>query len=108
MRTRGHFLAELRRDEFDPSVASLSVEIDYYVGRVGLPQYLSQMLGDAATAPMARCVLGWPDGRIFAGRLWRRPEQQLQRYIRYECGRLDLPYVVEVHLGGGHVAVRYL
>jgi hypothetical protein len=93
-----------------PLLLELRAARDAYVKRSGLATYLSQMLDGFATTSMRHCVLGWEDGRVVEGNVLRPIRDRARRvqdYIREKCHQ-DLPYVVEVHLGVGHVDVRYL
>ena len=89
-------------------VVECSKLIDRYLYHVGLPTYLSQMLGRLATVSMYRCMLGWLDGRILVGRICEHPRMQAQQFLKYKVGIKDLPYVVEVTLEEGLVVARYV
>ena len=83
---------------------------DHYILKVGLPTYLSQMLGDLATAPMQYCTLYSEDGRRIEINLNGSHNQPMQRFIAKWFGKDDLPCKVEVRRGSnpGRTEVRYL
>jgi hypothetical protein len=69
---------------------------DHYLLRVGLPTYLSQMLGELATAPMRDCRLYADDRRRIEISLNGSHNQPIQRFIAKRFGRENLPFKVEV------------
>lgn len=69
---------------------------DHYILKVGLPAYLSQMLGDLATVPMQYCTLYSEDGRRIEIHLNGRHNQPVQRFIAKCFGKDNLPFRVEV------------
>jgi len=83
---------------------------DHYIVRVGLPTYLSQMLGELATVPMQYCRLYTEDSRRIEINLNGSHKQPVQRFIArwFEAG--NLPFRVEVRRrpGSDRVEVRYL
>jgi hypothetical protein len=83
---------------------------DHYILRVGLPTYLSQMLGDVATVPMQYCQFYAEDGRPVKIDLNGNHYQPVQRFIAKRFGKDNLPFKVEVHRASnpGRVEVRYL
>ena len=83
---------------------------DHYILRVGLPTYLSQMLGDLATVPMQYCQLYAENCRRIEVNLNGSHNQPVQRFIAKRFGKDNLPFKVEVHRkpDPDHVEVRYL
>jgi hypothetical protein len=82
---------------------------DHYISRVGMPAYLSQMLGDIAKIPIRMCKLIWEDGNTFDGKLeLERSDMAVQHFIRKHYRIHTLPYVIEAHLGVEQVQTRYL
>jgi hypothetical protein len=102
------YLLQAGRGPGDPLVALLRRLRDEYLESIGVASYLSQMLGECATVPVGKCILGWEsdgDDRVLSE--FNEPWRQVQRYLRAWYGN-DLPYVVEVHEGDRRVAVKYL
>ncbi len=91
-------------------IATFNEIRDHYILRVGLPTYLSQMLGGSATAPMQYCTLYSEDGRRIEINLNGSHNQPMQRFIAKWFGKDDLPFKVEVRRGSkpGRAEVRYL
>lgn len=83
---------------------------DQYVRRVGLPTYLSQMLGDLATTPTRFCTFRTEHSHPIQIRLNGRHNQPVQRFIAKHFGPDNLPFRIEVRREGkpGRVEVRYL
>jgi hypothetical protein len=83
---------------------------DHYILRVGLPTYLSQMLGDLATVPMQYCKLYTEGCRPIEINLNGSHNQPVQRFIAKWFGKDNLPFKVEVRKESnpGRVEVRYL
>lgn len=83
---------------------------DHYLLRVGLPTYLSQMLGELATAPMRDCSLYTEDCRRIMINLNGSHNQPVQRFIARQFGVENLPFKIEVHKGSNpdRAEVRYL
>jgi hypothetical protein len=83
---------------------------DHYILRVGLPTYLSQMLGELATVPIKHCKLYTEDCRCIKFSLDGNHNQSLQRFIAKQFGKNDLPFKVEVCRGSNpdRAEVRYL
>jgi hypothetical protein len=105
--------AHCLRAGFPPNhviIATLNEIRDHYILRVGLPTYLSQMLGDSAAAPMQYCTLYSEDGRRIEINLNGSHNQPMQRFIAKWFGKDDLPFKVEVRRGSnpGRTEVRYL
>jgi hypothetical protein len=105
--------AHCLRAGFPPNhviIETLNEIRDHYILRVGLPTYLSQMLGDLATVPMQYCNLYSEDGRRIEINLNGGHKQPMQRFIAKWFGKDDLPFKVEVRRGSkpGRTEVRYL
>jgi hypothetical protein len=83
---------------------------DHYLLRVGLPTYLSQMLGELATAPMRDCSLYADDCRRIGINLNGSHNQPVQRFIARQFGVENLPFKVEVRKESNpdRIEVRYL
>ncbi|NIP26584.1 MAG: hypothetical protein GWN55_06510 [Phycisphaerae bacterium] len=83
---------------------------DGYISEVGLPTYLSQMLGPLATVEMRYCALYNEDGRRLEFHLNGRHNQSVQRFIADYLGAGELPFKVEVcrEANPDRVEVRYL
>ena len=63
---------------------------DQYILRVGLPTYLSQMLGDLATVPVLYCQFYAEDGRPIEFHLNGNHNQPVQRFIAKWFGKDNL------------------
>ncbi len=107
VKTRGHLL-KAGFLPHSPAVNLLTWIRDRYVLRVGLGDYISQMLDKAATVSVRYCMLVSEDGGVLAGSGVVRPEPALQHFIRANYGIDDLPYQVEVEVGQDMHEVRYL
>jgi len=83
---------------------------DYYLLRVGLPTYLSQMLGELATVPMRDCRLYGEDCRRIEISLNGSHNQPVQRFIAKWFAEDNLPFKVEVYKESSpdRTEVRYL
>jgi hypothetical protein len=83
---------------------------DHYVVKVGLPTYLSQMLGELAKAPVQCCTLYNQVGRLIELHLTKNHNQPVLRFIVQQFGKDNLPYKVEVRreAASNQVEVRYL
>lgn len=83
---------------------------DNYLSEVGLPTYLSQMLGPLATAQMRHCALYNEDGHRLEFHLNGCHNQPVQRFIADYLGPGELPFKVEVcrEANPDRVEVRYL
>lgn len=83
---------------------------DHYLGRVGLPTYLSQMLGEVGKAPMQSCTLYAENGQPIQARLNGAHNQPVQRFIARNFSVDRLPFKVEVALASkpDQIEVRYL
>lgn len=108
LKTRSHCLmAGFSPDH--PLIRALDKLRNEYITMVGLPTYLSQMLGPLATASIGECTLY--DGRDRALPLdCHNPRQPVQRFIREQFLLGNLPYRVEKKNGSPAVQgeVRYL
>ncbi len=91
-------------------IATLNEIRDHYVLRVGLPTYLSQMLGDMATVQIQYCQLYSEDGRQLALKLDGFHDQSIQKFIIKQFRSNSLPFRVEVRKESNpeRVEVRYL
>ncbi|GAB4540543.1 MAG: hypothetical protein Kow0063_30460 [Anaerolineae bacterium] len=91
-------------------ITTLNEIRDHYLLRVGLPTYLSQMLGDLATAPMRNCSLYTEDCRRIVINLNGSHNQPVQRFIARRFGAKNLPFKVEVRKESNpdQTEVRYL
>ena len=83
---------------------------DQYIVRVGLPTYLSQMLGPAGKIPIKDCKLYTANGSQIEVHLNGNFNQPVQRFIVKQFGQKNLPAVVEaiVNSNSRQVEVRYL
>lgn len=82
---------------------------DHYISRVGLPTYLSQMLGECGQVPIQYCTLYGEDNRRLDIHL-NNPDQAVQRFIRKYFQWDKLPFKVEIRKEGhgNRIEVRYL
>jgi hypothetical protein len=109
LKSRAHCL----RAGFPPRhliIATLNEIRDYYILKVGLPTYLSQMLGDLAKTEIQHCTLFDHSDRPMKLDLKNNPSQPLQRFIARHFHTDNLPFRVEVLKGSdaARVEVRYL
>jgi hypothetical protein len=109
LKSRAHCL----RAGFPPQhviIITLNEIRDHYIIKVGLPTYLSQMLGDVAKAPIRYCTLYDPNDQPLEFDLNRNPAQPLQRFIAQRFQWDELPFRIEVRKEGdpNRVEVRYL
>jgi hypothetical protein len=83
---------------------------DHYMLRVGLPTYLSQMLGELATVPVRYCTLYTEDGHRIKVRVNGNHSQPVQRFIAKQFRKDNLPFKVEIHKESppDRVEIRYL
>lgn len=83
---------------------------DHYILRVGIPTYLSQMLGELATVQMQYCTLYTEDDHPIEIHLNGNHTQPVQRYIAKQFQRENLPFKVEVRRDAHpeRVEIRYL
>lgn len=61
LKTRAHLLRVGVPFEY-AAVVTLTIIIDHYRHKVGLPKYLSEMLGEMANVPVKDCRLYWQSG----------------------------------------------
>jgi hypothetical protein len=80
---------------------------DSYILRVGLPTYLSQMLGSIGNAPIQDCTLYTENGRSIKLQLNGNFKQPIQRFVARHFKDSNLPFRVEIH-NSNRVEVRYL
>lgn len=71
---------------------------DHYVSRVGLPTYLSQMLGELGNTPMEHCKLFTEDGTHIKLRLNGAHNQPVQRFLGKNFLVDELPFRIQVQL----------
>jgi hypothetical protein len=83
---------------------------DHYMLRVGLPTYLSQMLGELATVPVRNCALYTEDGHRIEIHVNGNHSQPVQRFIAKQFRSDNLPFKVEIHREStpDRVEIRYL
>ena len=83
---------------------------NHYILKVGLPTYLSQMLGEVAKAPIQHCLLYDSNDQPIALDLNHNPRQPLQRFIAQRFQWDELPYRIEVCKEGDseRIEIRYL
>jgi len=81
-----------------------------YIVRVGLPTYLSQMLGKLAQAQMQYCTLYTEENRRIELHLNGNATQPVQRFIAKQFPVPRLPFKVEVRSESNpkRIEVRYL
>ena len=91
-------------------ITTLNEIRNHYILRVGLPTYLSQMLGGLATVRVQHCTLYAEDGRRIEVHLNGNHNQSVQRFIAKQFGKARLPFKVEVRREASpdQVEVRYL
>jgi hypothetical protein len=91
-------------------IATLNEIRDHYILKVGLPTYLSQMLGEVAKAPIQYCTLYDPSDQPLQLELNHNHAQPLQRFIAQRYQWDELPFRVEVKKDGdpNRIEVRYL
>jgi hypothetical protein len=90
-------------------IVTLNEIRNHYLLKVGLPTYLSQMLGETGQVQMRYCNLYSENGHRLELRP-NNPHQPLQRFIREHFHWDELPFKVEIRkeLNSDHVEVRYL
>lgn len=91
-------------------IATLNEIRNHYILKVGLPTYLSQMLGEIAKAPIEDCLLYDSNDQPIALDLNHNPKQSLQRFIAQRFQWDELPWRIEAHKveDANRVEVRYL
>lgn len=82
------------------AVVTLTIIIDHYRHKVGLPKYLSEMLGEMANVPVKDCRLYWQSGERIETPA--ASEQPVLRFLRRFGGGI-LPFMVKAN-----EEVRYL
>ncbi|NJN96644.1 MAG: hypothetical protein HC875_22290 [Anaerolineales bacterium] len=83
---------------------------DHYIMKVGLPTYLSQMLGELATVSIQYCSLYDEAGHRLELKLNPTHHQPLQKFINQQYGAKKLPFRIEGRkdLNSDKIEVRYL
>jgi hypothetical protein len=109
LKSRAHCL----RAGFPPNhiiIITLNEIRDHYLRKVGLPTYLSQMLGDLGKIPTQYCTLYDQEGRPIKLQLNDNPNQPVQRFIAKQFRWNNLPFGVEAQKGinPDRVEIRYL
>lgn len=91
-------------------ISTLNEIRNHYILKVGLPTYLSQMLGEVAKAPIEHCLLYDFNDQPIALDLNHNPKQSLQRFIAQRFQWDELPYRIEVCKEGDpeRIETRYL
>ena len=91
-------------------IATLNEIRDQYVLRVGLPTYLSQMLGDLAKVELKYCTLYTEEGQPIDIHLKENHDQSVQRFIAKHFKNKELPFRIEVSKDSNpdRAEVRYL
>jgi len=90
-------------------IATMNEIRDYYLLKVGLPTYLSQMLGEVGQVQIQYCSLFKEESYLLELHL-NNPHQPLQRYIKEHFHWDELPFKVEVRKdpNSDQIEVRYL
>ena len=83
---------------------------EHYILKVGLPTYLSQMLGGLATVQTQHCTFYKEDGRPIKMHLNGHHNQAVQRFIAGQFRKNELQFRVEVRqeTNPRRTEVRYL
>lgn len=91
-------------------ISTLNEIRNHYILKVGLPTYLSQMLGEVAKVPIQHCLLFDSNDQPIALDLNHNPRQPLQRFIVHRFQWDELPYRIEVCKEGDpeRIETRYL
>lgn len=91
-------------------ISTLNEIRNHYILKVGLPTYISQMLGEIAKAPIQHCLLYDSNDQPITLDLNYNPRQPLQRFLTQRFQWDELPYRVEVCKEGDaqHIETRYL
>lgn len=91
-------------------IVTLNEIRDHYILKVGLPTYLSQMLGELGKVQIQYCTLFDQVDQPIKVALHNNHTQPLQRFIAKRFHWDDLPFRVEVRKEGdsNRVEVRYL
>ena len=112
LKSKAHCL----RAGFPPNhmiIQTLNEFRDHYVKKVGLPTYLSQMLGDVGRVQMQYCRLFREDGSEIQVQVNGSHNQPVQRFIARQFSVDTLPFMIEVRYHEGEpdkekIEVRYL
>lgn len=109
LKSRAHCL----RAGFPPNhiiITTLNEIRNHYILKVGLPTYLSQMLGELAPAPIQACELYNQHDHPIKLNLNNQTQQSLLRFIVKNFQPNELPFKVEWrrNLQQGAAEVRYL
>jgi hypothetical protein len=91
-------------------ISTLNEIRNHYILKVGLPTYLSQMLGEVAKAPIQHCLLYDTNDQPIKLDLSHNPKQPLQRFIAHRFQWDELPSRIEVckESDPEKIEVRYL
>lgn len=91
-------------------IATLNEIRSYYILKVGLATYLSQMLGEVAIAPIQHCTLYDINDQALKLDWKHNQSQPLQRFIVQNFQWDELPFKVEVRKenDSNRIEVRYL
>lgn len=91
-------------------IVTLNEIRDQYILKVGLPTYLSQMMGEVAKTPVQDCILYDKIGRPIELHLTKNQNQPVQRFIVQQFGKDNLPYRVEIRRESApdKIEIRYL
>ena len=95
----------------DHIIISIFDEIrDDYVKRMGLPTYLSQMLGDLANVPVQNCAFFDESKRPIEVHRNNNGQQPVQRFVARQFGPRNLPFRVDVRRqsDSDRIETRYL
>ena len=109
LKSKAHCL----RAGFSPNhiiIETLDEFRDHYIQRVGLPTYLSQMLGKLATTEVRHCLLFAEDEQLIPIKGMSTSHQQIQRFIITHFAERKLPFRIEMRPSpeDQRVEVRYL
>lgn len=109
LKSRAHCL----RAGFPPNhtiIITLNEIRNHYILKVGLPTYLSQMLGELATVPIQACELYNQHDYPIKLNLNHQPQLSLLRFIAKNFQPNELPFKVEWRRNPqqGAAEVRYL
>lgn len=91
-------------------IATLNEIRDHYILKVGLPTYLSQMLGEVAKAPIQHCILYDASDQPLKFDFNYPASQPLQRFVAQHFQWDELPFRIEVRKDGdpNRVETRFL
>ena len=88
-------------------IATLNEIRDHYILKVGLPTYLSQMLGELGKAPIQNAILYDQAEQPIKLDLTNSYNQPLQRFIAKRFHWDNLPFTIAVHKEGDPERVEY-